>query len=49
MASPDLDQDISPVPRSREENQERYVLLLMEGLPPPSSLLSDVYREIKET
>ncbi|KAF3394144.1 hypothetical protein F1880_005257 [Penicillium rolfsii] len=23
MASPDLDQDISPVPRSREENQER--------------------------
>lgn len=27
MTSPslDLDQDISPVPRSREENQERYV------------------------
>lgn len=26
MTSPDLDQDISPIPRSREENQERYVL-----------------------
>lgn len=25
MPLPDLDQDIAPVPRSREENQERYV------------------------
>ena len=27
MGSLDLDQDIAPIPRSREENQERYVLV----------------------
>jgi hypothetical protein len=26
MPLSDLDQDITPIPRSREENQERYVL-----------------------
>jgi hypothetical protein len=26
MPLSDIDQDITPIPRSREENQERYVL-----------------------
>lgn len=29
----DLDQDISPIPRSREENQERYDYLLSVHYP----------------
>lgn len=31
MPLSDLDQDITPVPRSREENQERYVNYHVEG------------------
>lgn len=31
MPLSDLDQDITPIPRSREENQERYVNYHSEG------------------